>query len=77
MEIIVTRLPYLDVIPWSAIDEVLSHHLRPVTTVEILLATPIGATHLLENAYQAMGERLPLATRRDVLRCSAVAEHPI
>ena len=77
MEIIITHIPYLDVIPWSAIDDVLSHQLRPVTTVEIFLATPIGKTHLLENVYQEMGERLPLAAQRGVLRCSAVAEHPI
>jgi len=77
MEIIVTRLQYLDVIPWSAIDEVLSHQLRPVTTVKILLATPIGNTNLLENVYQEMRDRLPSAARRGVLRCSAVVEHPI
>ena len=77
MEIIIAQLPFLDVIPWSAIDELLSHQLRQVTTVEILLATPVGNTQLLENVYQEMGKKLPSAARRGVLQCSAVAEHPI
>jgi len=77
MEFIAAHLSHLDVIPWSAVDEVLAHQLRSVTIVEILLATPIGTTHLLQNVSREMGERLPLAAQRGVLRCSAIAELPI
>ena len=77
MEVVAAHLSYLGAIPWSAIDEILAHKLQSVTIVEILLATPVGTTHLLENTHQEMGKRLPLAARRGVLLCSAVAEHPI
>lgn len=77
MEVVAGHLSYLDVIPWSAIDERLAHQLRSVTVLEILLATPIGVNCLLDNVHQEMGRRLPLAAQRGVLRCSAVAEHPI
>jgi len=77
MEVIAAHLSYLDIIPWSAIDERLAHQLQSVTVVEVLLATPVGTNYLLENVSQEMGKRLPLAAQRGVLRCSAVAEHPV
>ena len=77
MEVVASQLSHLHVIPWSAIDGILAHQLQSVTTVEILLATPVGATHLLENIFQDVEKMLPLAARRRVLWCSAVAEHPI
>jgi len=76
MEITSSSLSYLDVIPWTAIDEKLAHRLQSVTAVEILLATPIGMGCLLENVYEEMEKRLPLAARRGVLRCSAIAGPP-
>jgi len=76
MEVVTGHLSYLDIIPWSAIDERLAHQLQSVTVVEILLATPVGVNHLLENVHQEMEKRLPLAAQRGVLWCSAVAEHP-
>lgn len=77
MEVVAGHLSYLDIIPWPAIDERLAHQLQSVTIVEILLATPVGMNYLLENVYREMEKRLPLAAQRGVLRCSAVAEHPI
>lgn len=77
MEVVAACLQYLDVIPWSAIDEVLARQLQSVSIVEILLATPVGTTRLLENVHKEMERRLPLAAHRGVLRCSVVAEHPI
>ena len=77
MEVVAGNISNLDAIPWSAIDEKLAHQLQSVTTVEILLATPIGTGYLLENGHQEMGKRLPLAAQRGVLRCFAVAEHPL
>lgn len=77
MELVANQLSHLDVIPWSAIDEIFSHELRSVNTVEILLATPFGKNRLLDSVYQDMEKKLPLAAQRGVLRCSAVAEHPI
>jgi hypothetical protein len=77
MEVIAGHLSYLDIIPWSDIDERLAHQLQSVITVEILFATPVGANYLLENVRQEMEKRLPLAAQRGVLRCSAVAELPI
>ena len=77
MEVVAGHLSYLDIIPWSAIDARLAHQLQSVTTVEILLAAPVGVTYLLEGVSQEMEMRLPLAAQRGVLRCFAVAEHPI
>jgi len=77
MEVIAGHLSYLDIIPWSAIDERLAHQLQSVTIVEILLATPVGVNYLLENVRQEMRKRLPLAAQRGVLRCFAVADHPM
>jgi len=58
------------------VDERLARQLQSVTVVEILVATPVGVNYLLDNVHQQMEKRLPLAVRRGVLRCSAVAEHP-
>ena len=77
MEIVTNQLSRLHAIPWSAIDEILSDQLRSVTIVEILLAKYSGVDNLLEDVYQDMERRLPLAAQRGVLRCSAVGEHPI
>jgi hypothetical protein len=77
MEVVADHLSHLHVIPWPAIDEILAHQLRSAITVEILLATRSGTDNLLDNVYRDMKGRLPLAARRGVLRCSAVAEHPI
>lgn len=77
MEVIAAHLSHLDVIPWSTIDERLTHQLQSVTVVEILLATPVGSNYLLENVSQEMEKRLPLAAQRGVLWCSAVAGHPV
>lgn len=76
MEVIAAHLSFLDIIPWLAIDEMLASKLQSVTIVEILLATPVGMTELLEGVYQAMRGRLPLTAQRGILRCSAVSEHP-
>jgi hypothetical protein len=77
MEVVASDLANLHAIPWSAIDEILAQKLQSVIIVEILLATPVGTTHLLENVFQDIEKRLPLAAKRGVLRCSAVAEHPV
>ena len=77
MEVVASNLPQLCLIPWSDIDEILAYQIQSMIVVEVLLATPIGTIGLLENVYQDMEERLPLAAQRGVLRCSAVAEHPI
>src|SRR5258708_2546381 len=77
MEIVANHLSHLHAIPWPAIDEILSHQLRSVTIVEILLATSSGVDNLLDNVYQDLKRRLPLAAQRGVLRCSAVGQHPI
>ncbi|KAF9791941.1 hypothetical protein BJ322DRAFT_1026300 [Thelephora terrestris] len=76
METVADDLSRLDFIPWSAIDEILAHQLQSVITVEILLATPIGTRRLLDNVYQDVGKKLPLAAQRGILRCVAVAKHP-
>jgi len=76
MEVVAGHLSYLDIIPWSAVDERLAHQLQSVTVVEVLVATPAGVNYLLDNVPQEMEKRLPLAARRGVLRCSAVSEHP-
>ena len=75
MEVLASHLSYLDIIPWSAVDERLAHQLQSVTVVEVLVATPLGVNCLLDNVPQEIEKRLPLAARRGVLRCSAVAEH--
>lgn len=77
MEVVAAHASYLDIISWSVIDEMLAGQLQYVTIVEILLATPVGTPYLLENVHQEIGKRLPSAARRGVLRCSAVAEHPL
>ena len=77
MEVVASNLPQLCLIPWSDIDEILAYQIQSMIVVEVLLATPIGTIGLLENVYQDMEKRLPLAAQRGVLRCSAVAEHPI
>jgi len=76
MEVLTGHLSYLDIIPWSAIDERLAHQLQSVSVVEVLVATPLGVNYLLDNVSQEVEKRLPLAARRGVLRCSAVGEHP-
>jgi hypothetical protein len=77
MEVVAAHLSYLDIIPWSAIDQGLACQLQSVTIVEILLATPIGMARLLDDVHQEMEKRLPLAAQRGVLRCSAIVEHPV
>jgi hypothetical protein len=77
VEIVVGHLSHLDIFLWSAMDEILASRLQSVAIVEVLLATPIGKTFLLDNVYRDIERRLPLAAQRGVLRCSAVAEHPI
>ena len=77
VEIVVGHLSHLDTFLWSAMDEILASRLQSVEIVEILLATPIGKAYLLDGVYQDIERRLPLAAQRGVLRCSAVAEHPI
>ena len=76
MEVVASNLLQLSLIPWSDIDEILAYQIQSVTIVEVLLATPIGTIGLLENVYQDMEKRLPLAAQRGVLRCSVVVEHP-
>ena len=77
IEVVADHLSYLQNVPWSAIDEKLAHQLRSVTIVEILLATPIRTSYLLDNVYEEMERRLPLAAQRGVLCCSAVAGYPV
>lgn len=76
MEVVTAHPSHLDVIPWPDIDEILARELQSVFIVEIFLATSKLVDRSLENVWQVMSMRLPLAAQRGVLRCSAVADHP-